>query len=57
MNSGAPRAERVLTTTTAAGRSLVPDGSDGRHGGLTQTTVQRTKSGLPLLVDLPLIGR
>jgi type II secretory pathway component GspD/PulD (secretin) len=26
-------------------------------GGLTQTTVRVTKSGIPLLVDLPIIGR
>ena len=26
-------------------------------GGLTQTTVRVTKSGLPVLMDLPLIGR
>ena len=26
-------------------------------GGLTQTTVRLSKSGIPLLVDLPLIGR
>jgi type II secretory pathway component GspD/PulD (secretin) len=26
-------------------------------GGLTQTTLSVTKSGLPVLVDLPIIGR
>ena len=36
---------------------LVPDGQTVVIGGLTQTTVQLTKSGIPLLVDLPLIGR
>jgi type IV pilus assembly protein PilQ len=36
---------------------LVPDGQTVVIGGLTQTTVQLSKSGIPLLVDLPLIGR
>jgi type IV pilus assembly protein PilQ len=36
---------------------LVPDGQTVVIGGLTQTTVQLTKSGIPLLVDLPVIGR
>jgi type IV pilus assembly protein PilQ len=36
---------------------LVPDGQTVVIGGLTQTTVQLSKSGIPLLVDLPLIGK
>ena len=36
---------------------LVPDGQTVVLAGLTQTTVQLTKSGIPLLVDLPLIGK
>jgi type II secretory pathway component GspD/PulD (secretin) len=36
---------------------LVADGETAVMGGLTQTTVRLTKSGIPLLVDLPLIGR
>jgi type IV pilus assembly protein PilQ len=36
---------------------LVADGQTVVIGGLTQTSVRVTKSGLPLLVDLPLIGR
>src|SRR5437867_163189 len=36
---------------------LVADGETAVMGGLTQTTVRVTKSGLPLLVDLPLLGR
>jgi type IV pilus assembly protein PilQ len=36
---------------------LVPDGQTVVIGGLTQTTVQLVKSGIPLLIDLPLIGR
>jgi type IV pilus assembly protein PilQ len=36
---------------------LVADGQTIVIGGLTQTSVRVTKSGIPLLVDLPLIGR
>ena len=36
---------------------LVADGETAVMGGLTQTTVRVTKSGIPILVDLPLIGR
>ena len=36
---------------------LVGDGETAVMGGLTQTTVRLSKSGIPLLVDLPLIGR
>jgi type IV pilus assembly protein PilQ len=36
---------------------LVADGETAVMGGLTQTTVRVTKSGLPVLMDLPLIGR
>jgi type IV pilus assembly protein PilQ len=36
---------------------LVGDGETAVMGGLTQTSVRVTKSGIPLLVDLPLIGR
>jgi type IV pilus assembly protein PilQ len=36
---------------------LVADGQTVVIGGLTQTTVRVTKSGIPLLVDLPLVGR
>ncbi len=36
---------------------LVGDGQTVVIGGLTQTSVRVTKSGIPLLVDLPLIGR
>ena len=36
---------------------LVADGQTVVIGGLTQTSVRVTKSGIPLLVDLPLIGR
>ena len=36
---------------------LVADGETAVMGGLTQTSVRITKSGIPLLVDLPFIGR
>ena len=36
---------------------LVSDGQTVVIGGLTQTSVRVTKSGIPLLVDLPFIGR
>jgi type IV pilus assembly protein PilQ len=36
---------------------LVPDGQTVVIGGLTQTSVQLSKNGIPVLVDLPLIGR
>jgi type IV pilus assembly protein PilQ len=36
---------------------LVADGETMVVGGLTQTEVNLTKTGLPVLVDLPIIGR
>ncbi|HEY7236844.1 MAG TPA: AMIN domain-containing protein [Gemmatimonadaceae bacterium] len=36
---------------------LVGDGETAVMGGLTQTTVRLSKSGIPLLVDLPIIGK
>ena len=36
---------------------LVADGETAVMGGLTQTSVRIARSGIPLLVDLPLIGR
>ncbi|MEP6729319.1 MAG: AMIN domain-containing protein [bacterium] len=36
---------------------LVADGQTVVIGGLTQTSVRVTKSGIPLLVDLPFVGR
>jgi type IV pilus assembly protein PilQ len=36
---------------------LVGDGETAVMGGLTQTSVRTTKTGIPLLVELPLIGR
>jgi type IV pilus assembly protein PilQ len=36
---------------------LVADGETAVMGGLTQTSIRLSKSGIPLLVDLPLIGK
>jgi type IV pilus assembly protein PilQ len=36
---------------------IVRDGETAVLGGLTQTTVRVTKSGIPFLVDLPILGR
>ena len=36
---------------------LVADGETAVMGGLTQTTVSMSKTGIPILVDLPIIGR
>ncbi len=47
----------LIDNNSSKSELLVPDGQTVVIGGLTQTTVQLTKSGIPLLVDLPLIGR
>jgi type IV pilus assembly protein PilQ len=59
VNSGATFGPNGVLIDNNSSRSelLVPDGQTVVIGGLTQTSVQLTKSGLPLLVDLPLIGR
>jgi type IV pilus assembly protein PilQ len=59
--------QQVLQTVTAAGPNtskrnttnqvLVGDGETAVIGGLTQTQVRRNRSGIPLLMDLPGIGR
>jgi type IV pilus assembly protein PilQ len=47
----------VFPTQSLDNELLVADGETAVMGGLTQTTVRISKSGIPLLVDLPLIGR
>jgi type IV pilus assembly protein PilQ len=47
----------VFPTQSVDNELLVADGETAVMGGLTQTTVRISKSGLPLLVDLPIIGR
>jgi type II secretory pathway component GspD/PulD (secretin) len=36
---------------------LVSDGETAVIGGLTQTQLQKNRSGIPILSDLPLLGR
>lgn len=47
----------VFPTQRVENELLVADGETAVMGGLTQTRVNVTKSGIPILVDLPLIGR
>lgn len=46
-----------FTRQTADNQILVNDGETAVIGGLTLTEITRAKSGIPLLVDLPLIGK
>jgi type IV pilus assembly protein PilQ len=46
-----------FTKQTASNRLLVNDGETAVIGGLTVTEVTRSKQGIPLLVDLPIIGK
>lgn len=47
----------VFPTQSLDNDLLVADGETAVMGGLTQSSVRLTKTGIPLLVDLPLIGR
>lgn len=47
----------VFPTQKVDNEVLVADGETAVMGGLTQTTVSVSKSGIPILVDLPIIGR
>jgi type IV pilus assembly protein PilQ len=47
----------TIPKRNATTQLLVGDGETAVIGGLTQTQVTRNKSGIPLLSDLPLIGR
>jgi type IV pilus assembly protein PilQ len=47
----------VFPTQSVDNEVLVADGETAVMGGLTQTTVNISKSGIPILVDLPIIGR
>ncbi|HTE43671.1 MAG TPA: AMIN domain-containing protein [Gemmatimonadaceae bacterium] len=47
----------VFPTQKVDNEILVADGETAVMGGLTQTSVTMSKSGIPILVDLPLIGR
>ncbi len=59
INSGASFGTNgvLIDNNSSKSELLVPDGQTVVIGGLTQTTVNIRKSGIPLLVDLPLIGR
>jgi type IV pilus assembly protein PilQ len=46
----------VFPTQKYDGEMLVADGETTVVGGLTQTSVSLSKTGLPILVDLPIIG-
>ena len=47
----------VFPTQSIDNELLVPDGETAVMGGLTQTEVNFTRSGIPILMDLPLLGR
>ncbi len=47
----------VFPTQKVDNEVLVADGETAVMGGLTQTNVTLTKTGIPILVDLPIIGR
>jgi len=47
----------VFPTQSITNELLVADGETAVMGGLTQTEVAVTRTGIPILVDLPLIGR
>ena len=47
----------VFNKQSADNRLLVNDGETAVIGGLTVTQVSQNKTGIPLLVDLPVIGR
>jgi type IV pilus assembly protein PilQ len=47
----------VFPTQRVDNEVLVADGETAVMGGLTQTTVSMSRSGIPILVDLPIIGR
>lgn len=47
----------TFQTQQATSQVLVDDGETIVVGGLTETTLTVTKSGIPFLVDLPIVGR
>lgn len=47
----------VFNKQSADNRLLVSDGETAVIGGLTVTQVSQSKSGIPVLVDLPIIGK
>jgi type IV pilus assembly protein PilQ len=47
----------TIQKQNAQNQLLVEDGETAVIGGLTVTSVDKTRSGIPLLVDLPIIGK
>jgi type IV pilus assembly protein PilQ len=47
----------TIQKQNAKNQLLVADGETAVIGGLTVTTVTKNKSGIPMLVDLPLVGK
>jgi type IV pilus assembly protein PilQ len=47
----------TIRKQNAENQLLVADGETAVIGGLTVTNVIRSRSGIPLLVDLPIIGK
>ena len=47
----------IFNTQRAETRVIVQDGETAVIGGLTQTEVTEARSGIPVLMDLPLLGR
>jgi type IV pilus assembly protein PilQ len=47
----------TIQKQNAKNQLLVNDGETAVIGGLTVTEVTKTRSGLPLLVDLPIVGK
>ena len=47
----------TIRKQNAKNQLLVNDGETAVIGGLTVTTVTKSKSGIPLLVDLPIVGK
>ena len=54
---GPSRAGVVFETTNATTQVLVEDGETAVIAGLTETQTTQVRSGIPLLMDLPVIGR
>jgi type II secretory pathway component GspD/PulD (secretin) len=47
----------TIQKQNARNQLLVDDGETAVIGGLTVTSVTKTKSGIPFLVDLPIVGK
>ena len=47
----------MVPTQSIDNTILVADGQTAVMGGLTQTSVTLSKTGIPVLVDLPILGR